>query len=133
MSASASDEAAARPGRGGASAASCRCWRRFCTTPMSAAFLKGTIYQGNSKKFCAPGLNCYSCPGAVAACPLGALQASLNSFPTALPLYMLGILLLFGALLGRAVCAFLCPFGLIQELTLDRVLKSSKRMLGRAA
>ena len=26
------------------------------------------------------------------------------------------ILLLFGALLGRAVCAFLCPFGLIQEL-----------------
>lgn len=79
-------------------------------------FLKGTIYQGNSKKFCVPGLNCYSCPGAVAACPLGALQASLNSFPTALPLYMLGILLLFGALLGRAVCAFLCPFGLIQEL-----------------
>lgn len=79
-------------------------------------FLKGEIYRGNSKKFCVPGLNCYSCPGAIAACPLGALQASLNSLPTAIPLYMLGILLIFGALLGRAICAFLCPFGLIQEL-----------------
>ena len=42
-------------------------------------FLKGEIYRGNSKKFCVPGLNCYSCPGAIASCPLGALQASLNS------------------------------------------------------
>ena len=38
-------------------------------------FFKGTIYRGNSKKFCVPGLNCYSCPGAIASCPLGALQA----------------------------------------------------------
>lgn len=79
-------------------------------------FLKGTISRGEVKKVCVPGLNCYSCPGSVAACPLGALQASLSSFPTAIPLYMLGILLIFGALLGRAICAFLCPFGLIQEL-----------------
>jgi polyferredoxin len=28
----------------------------------------------------------------------------------------MGLLLLFGVLLGRAICAFLCPFGLIQEL-----------------
>lgn len=79
-------------------------------------FLKGDIFRGNSKKLCVPGLNCYSCPGAVASCPLGALQTSLSSFPTALPLYVLGLLLIFGALLGRAVCAFLCPFGLLQEL-----------------
>ena len=90
-------------------------------------FFKGTIYRGNSKKFCVPGLNCYSCPGAIASCPLGALQASLNNFPTAVPLYLLGILLLFGALLGRAVCAFLCPFGLIQELLYKIPTKKLKK------
>ena len=90
-------------------------------------FLKGAIYRGNSKKFCVPGLNCYSCPGAIASCPLGALQASLNNFPTAVPLYLLGILLLFGALLGRAVCAFLCPFGLIQELLYKIPTKKLKK------
>ena len=74
-----------------------------------------------------PGLNCYSCPGAIASCPLGALQASLNNFPTAVPLYLLGILLLFGALLGRAVCAFLCPFGLIQELLYKIPTKKLKK------
>jgi polyferredoxin len=35
-------------------------------------------------------------------------------------MYILGTLLLFGILLGRMVCGFLCPFGLIQEL-LDKV------------
>jgi len=35
---------------------------------------------------------------------------------TRLPLYVLGTLLLFGLLLGRAICAFLCPFGLVQDL-----------------
>ena len=38
-------------------------------------FLKGNIYKGPLKRFCAPGLNCYSCPGAIASCPIGALQA----------------------------------------------------------
>ena len=90
-------------------------------------FFKGAIYRGNSKKFCVPGLNCYSCPGAIASCPLGALQASLNNFKTAVPLYLLGILLLFGALLGRAVCAFLCPFGLIQELLYKIPTKKLKK------
>lgn len=33
-----------------------------------------------------------------------------------LPFYVLGVMLFFGTLLGRAVCGFLCPFGLIQEL-----------------
>ncbi len=30
--------------------------------------------------------------------------------------YVVGVLLAFGVLLGRAVCGWLCPFGLIQEL-----------------
>lgn len=79
-------------------------------------FAKGKIYKGNGKGVCVPGLNCYSCPGAVAACPLGSLQTALLSSRYRFPYYILGILLLFGVMLGRVVCGFLCPFGLIQEL-----------------
>jgi polyferredoxin len=66
------------------------------------------------KRVCVPGLNCYSCPGAIASCPLGALQNSLAA--GRFPFYVVGFLLLFGITLGRWVCGFLCPFGLIQEL-----------------
>jgi len=79
-------------------------------------FAEGKIYKGNIKGVCVPGLNCYSCPGAIGACPLGSLQSSLSELRFKLPLYIVGTLLVFGVLLGRAVCAFLCPFGLIQEL-----------------
>ena len=79
-------------------------------------FAEGKIYKGNIKGLCVPGLNCYSCPGAIASCPLGALQSSLNELKYKLPLYIVGTLIIFGILLGRAACAFLCPFGLIQEL-----------------
>lgn len=79
-------------------------------------FFTGNIYTGNTKKMCVPGLNCYSCPGAVGACPLGALQDSLAQSGTRAPAYIFGILILFGLLLGRLICGFLCPFGLIQEL-----------------
>lgn len=79
-------------------------------------FLNGRIYQGKLKGMCVPGLNCYSCPGAVAACPLGAVQSALAASPYKAPYYALGVLLLFGILLGRFVCGFLCPFGWLQEL-----------------
>lgn len=79
-------------------------------------FMAGKIYQGNLKYVCAPGLNCYSCPGARLACPIGSLQAVLGSRSFTVSTYVFGFLLVFGALLGRAVCGFLCPFGLLQEL-----------------
>lgn len=79
-------------------------------------FGHGTIYTGRSKGMCVPGLNCYSCPGAVGSCPLGTLQNALSAMDRKLPFYILGILLLFGVTLGRMVCGFLCPFGLIQDL-----------------
>ena len=79
-------------------------------------FANGKIYQGDVKGVCVPGLNCYSCPGAVAACPLGSLQTALISSKYKFPYYMLGMLLLFGVVLGRVICGFLCPFGLLQEL-----------------
>jgi polyferredoxin len=79
-------------------------------------FASGKIWKGNSKGMCAPGLNCYSCPGAVISCPLGSLQSALVSSKYKFPYYILGTLLLMGLFLGRFICGFLCPFGLIQEL-----------------
>lgn len=79
-------------------------------------FIKGEIFTGASKALCVPGLNCYSCPGAVGACPLGALQNALASSGVRGPWYVLGILLLFGLILGRTICGFLCPTGLVQDL-----------------
>ncbi len=97
-----------------------RGWVQFAALLIQNAnfkgFFTGRIYQGPVKNVCVPGLNCYSCPGALGACPIGSLQNALSSRPVKLPYYVLGLLLFFGALLGRAVCGFLCPFGFLQEL-----------------
>lgn len=86
------------------------------TNGYAYGFLNGKIYQGSLKYACVPGLNCYSCPGAVASCPIGALQALLNQKGFQVPFGALGFFFLFGSLLGRFVCGWLCPFGLIQDL-----------------
>ena len=78
-------------------------------------FVTGNIYQGGSKIVCAPGINCYSCPGAVGACPLGSLQGSFSADHSTI-YYVCGILLLYSVLFGRMICGWVCPFGLIQEL-----------------
>ncbi len=78
-------------------------------------FISGNIYKGDSKKFCVPGINCYSCPGAVGACPLGSLQGSFGADKSTL-FYVCGILLIYSIMFGRMICGWLCPFGLIQEL-----------------
>lgn len=79
-------------------------------------FAEASIYKGKSKGLCVPGLNCYSCPGAVGSCPLGTLQNALSAMDRKLPFYILGVLLLFGVTMGRTICGFICPFGLVQEL-----------------
>ncbi|MBQ7352697.1 MAG: redoxin family protein [Clostridia bacterium] len=85
-------------------------------------YITGSIYMqdaktGASSKFlCSPGLNCYSCPGAVGACPLGGLQSELNSANRSGAFYVLAIIMLYGLILGRMICGWLCPFGLVQEL-----------------
>ena len=96
-------------------------------------FFDGEIYQGKAKYACVPGFNCYSCPGAVGACPLGALQNALASSGHRAGWYVTGILLLFGVTLGRTVCGWLCPLGLIQEL-LHKIptFKITKSRLTRA-
>jgi len=77
-------------------------------------WLSGKISRSPLKHGCVPGLNCYSCPGAIASCPLGALQNSLAN--GRVPFFVAGFLMLTGTLLGRAVCGFLCPAGFVQEL-----------------
>jgi len=79
-------------------------------------FSSGKIYTGSWKQFCNPGLNCYSCPAASLACPIGALQAVSGSMNYNSSFYVVGFLLAMGALFGRFICGWLCPFGLIQEL-----------------
>ena len=78
-------------------------------------FVTGNIYTGNTKVACVPGINCYSCPGAVGACPLGSLQGSYSADRSTL-FYVGGTLLLYSIMFGRMICGWLCPFGWIQEL-----------------
>ena len=61
-----------------------------------------------------PGLNCYACPLASFACPMGSFQnfLSLRRFPFAIA----GFFVTIGAMFGRAVCGWACPFGLFQDL-----------------
>ena len=78
------------------------------------------------KGFCYPVLNCWACPGANFACPIGALQNASagakwslradSGIWAVLPLWTLGTLLFFSALFGRMMCGWLCPFGWLQDL-----------------
>ena len=99
---------------------SARTWIQASAVFLSNLFLlnlpEGRIYQGNLKKFCVPGLNCYSCPAASGACPVGALQAVSGSSKFTISFYVTGFLMMLGVLFGRFVCGFLCPFGWFQEL-----------------
>lgn len=88
----------------------------FLSNSYLAGFAKGRIYQGKLKNLCVPGLNCYSCPGALGSCPVGAMQAVVGSWNFKLTFYVAGFLMFTGALTGRFVCGWLCPFGLIQDL-----------------
>ncbi len=61
-----------------------------------------------------PALNCHACPAAAFSCPIGAIQQFIGQ--QKLPLYVLGVVGLVGALIGRGSCGWFCPFGWFQEL-----------------
>lgn len=81
-----------------------------------AGFVKGRIYTGATKVICVPGLNCYSCPGAIGSCPLGALQSVIAYYKYQISFYATGTLMLFGIIAGRFICGYACPFGFFQDL-----------------
>ncbi|WP_242994487.1 4Fe-4S binding protein [Butyrivibrio fibrisolvens] len=87
----------------------------FLTNGYIPGFLKGTIYEGPLKRFCVPGMNCYSCPGALGACPIGAMQSLFDARRRKFAFYVVGFLATIGLLVGRFICGWLCLFGLIEE------------------
>jgi ferredoxin-type protein NapH len=104
-----------------------RRWIQGIATITSNAYLlfpfTKNIYQGRLKSLCTPGLNCYSCPAATGACPMGAMQNFFATFRANLALgrfqiglYVIGFLGIIGSLVGRMPCAWLCPFGFLQEI-----------------
>ena len=86
------------------------------TNSFFEGFKTGKIYGGKWQHLCVPGMNCYSCPGAKGSCPIGALQAVIGSPKFKFSYYIVGFLFFVGALIGRGVCGYLCPFGLVQDL-----------------
>ena len=114
------------------------------TNSFMVGWFKGTIYQGKLKYMCVPGMNCYSCPGAWGACPIGALQAVLDEVNykksyvhpdtgtyVKAPLYyfafyVIGFIMILGAICGRLICGILCPFGWIQDLLYKIPVKKLK-------
>ena len=58
--------------------------------------------------------HCYACPLATLACPIGLMAhfAALHIVPIA----VIGVLIVVGALVGTAVCGWACPFGFLQDL-----------------
>ena len=70
-------------------------------------FAKGGIYQGAGKAVCVPGLNCYSCPAASGACPIGSFQSVVGSSKFSFSYYVTGTLILIGVLLRLLDGAFL--------------------------
>ncbi len=96
-------------------------------------FIEGKVYSGKLKQMCVPGLNCYSCPGALGSCPIGSLQAVLGHRSGRFPFFVVGFLMVIGALCGRFVCGWLCPFGLVQDLLYrigGKKLKKRKNLWG---
>ncbi len=79
-------------------------------------FFTGTLFTGASKNVCVPVFNCYSCPGAIGSCPIGALQAVANSRKFNVSFYVVGFLTLVGVSVGRLFCGWACPFGWFQDL-----------------
>ena len=99
------------------------------TNGYAAGFVKGNIYKGNLKTICVPGLNCYSCPGALGSCPIGAFQSVLASRDYKFTFYVTGFLILIGAIFGRFVCGWLCPFGLVQDLLYKIPFPKKRKLL----
>ena len=88
--------------------------RRAMVQAISAVMLNSYFAQRITKGLPCPALNCYACPAAAFACPIGSLQHFVGR--RKVPLYVLGAVGLVGALIGRASCGWFCPFGWFQEL-----------------
>jgi len=66
------------------------------------------------KWLCNPVLSCHSCVLSWFACPIGVFvhYSGYHLFP----LFAFGTVLLVGALFGRLLCGWICPFGFLQDI-----------------
>jgi ferredoxin-type protein NapH len=61
-----------------------------------------------------PFLYCNGCPFALFGCPIGVIQHFVVL--RQIPLFTLGVLGIYGVLVGRAFCGWACPFGALHDL-----------------
>ena len=105
---------------------------------LSNAYIKGflpgdpVIYQGKLKQVCVPGMNCYSCPGALGSCPIGSMQAIFDGRHRGIAAYVIGYLAVIGLFVGRFICAWLCLFGLDPGTAVQRSRRLSLKCRRRS-
>jgi len=81
---------------------------------IGSAILLHSSWGPEAKWLCNPVLSCHSCALAWFACPIGVFihYSGYQLFP----FFALGTVLLIGVFLGRLLCGWVCPFGLVQDL-----------------
>ena len=76
---------------------------------VSLVLLNSYFLRAYTGGVCAPALNCWACPSAIASCPIGALQYAAGRAPSAfkagaplaaVPVYVIGSLVAMSVLLG---------------------------------
>lgn len=112
-------------------------WRFWAQLGATALANNGLLDA--TKSLCWPGLNCWACPTASFACPIGTIQNAMGAWRwrlaagpvtgalLALPWYAIGTLVVVGAVFGRMACGWVCPFGWFQEL-LGRLSRKKVRL-----
>ena len=97
-------------------------------TALASTFIYNLNAFGiSAKNICSPGFNCHGCPWATFSCPVGIIGYGFGV--RSIPAFALGSVLAIGIFLGRLVCGYACPFGLLQELLFR--IKSKKFSLPR--
>ncbi len=84
-------------------------------TAVASAFIYNlNIFGVSAKNICTPGFNCHGCPWATFSCPVGIIGYGFGV--RSIPAFALGSVLAVGIVLGRLICGYACPFGMLQEL-----------------
>jgi len=97
-------------------------------TALASTFLLNLGMFGiKFRKACSPGFVCHGCPWGTFACPVGV--SAFSSAMGRIPAFAISSVLLIGALLGRLMCGFVCPFGFLQDILFK--IRTKKYVLPR--